>query len=223
MKTIVFDSSSLISLSLNDLSWVLHPLREAWGGQFVIPAAVEYEIVRRPLASHKFKWEAIMMQNAIRKGVLVVHEEVRVENVVQLMNTVFSAQGKAITIVQRAEVEAVVVAMKLHADALVIDERTMRLLIENPERLHHILEGKLHTKIAMDKQKLRTLQEFVKGLRIIRSTELMLVALEKGILYEYMETSRRKDVADAILWGLRLRGCAISTEEILELTQIIKN
>ncbi len=50
----------------------------------------------------------------------------------------------------------------------------------------------------------------------------MMVALEHGILDAYLPGSTRKELADAILWGLRLRGCAISTEEIQDLVQLEK-
>ena len=49
----------------------------------------------------------------------------------------------------------------------------------------------------------------------------MVVEFEKGLLNEYENKySNKKEILDGILWGLRLRGCAISTEEISEFIKI---
>ena len=46
-----------------------------------------------------------------------------------------------------------------------------------------------------------------------------MIAFEKGILEDYL-VDGKKELIDAILWGLRLRGCSISNEEIDELIKI---
>ncbi len=217
MKVVVFDSSSLISLAMNNLLWTLRKLREGWNGEFAMPNAVKEEVVDKPLLTKKYKLEAINIEDAIAHHDLSVYSGIDSKAMLDLLNTMYRAKNQNIIIVQQAEVEALVLTVQKNADAYVVDERTMRLAIEDPMRLHQILEGKLHTNIHVDKEKMRIVQEFVKQLKIIRSTELMMVALEKGILQEYTHVSQKKEVAEAVLWGLRLRGCSISTEEIEEL------
>ncbi len=219
MKVVVFDSSSLISLAMNNLLWTLRKLKQGWNGEFAMPNAVKEEVVDKPLRTKKYKLEAINIEDAIAHHDLSVYNGVDSAAMLELLNTMYSAKNQNIIIVQAAEVEALILAVQKKADAYVVDERTMRLAVEDPMRLHQILEGKLHTKIQVNKEKMRVVQEFVKELKIIRSTELMMVALEKGILEEYTHVSPKKDVAEAVLWGLRLRGCSIATEEIEELIQ----
>ena len=49
----------------------------------------------------------------------------------------------------------------------------------------------------------------------------MTVAFELGLFKEYENKfTNKKEIFEGILWGLKLRGCAISTEEIDELIKI---
>lgn len=220
MKTLVFDSSSIISLATNDLLWTLKPLKDEFQGSFYIPSSVKYELVDVPLESHRFKWEAIMVSTLITEENLMVHEKMDVEELLNSVNSIFSARGQAIKVVSKAEVEALAVALQMNAEAYVVDERTMRLLIEDPMSLHAILEGKLHTKVSINQKLLTSFKEYTKKVKILRTSELMLVAVEKGLLNKYVGKASKKDIVDALLWGLRLRGCAISTEEIEELKKL---
>ena len=73
----------------------------------------------------------------------------------------------------------------------------------------------------MNNEFLRELKNFVKGVKIIRSTELVLVAYEKGMFDKYLvDHTSRRDLVDALLWGLKLRGCSISEEEVKILIDI---
>ena len=221
MKSLVFDSSSIISLATNDLLWTLRPLRLLFNGNFYIPESVKHELVDTPLHSHRFKLEAIMVSTLIRENDLLVQEHLEVERLLSSINTIFSSRGQTIKIVSKAEVEALALALKLEAAAYVVDERTMRLLVENPIKLHTILESKLHTNIEINHYILKQFKEYIKKLKIIRSAELMMITLEKGLLNRFItEENGKLELADALLWSLRLRGCAISTEEIDELKKI---
>ena len=220
MKSLVFDSSSVISLATNDLLWILKPLKDAFAGSFFIPESVRCELVDVPLNSHRFKWEAIMVSQLITEEELVVHEKVNVDMLLNSVNNIFSCRGQSIRVVSKAEIEALAVALRLNAAGYVVDERTMRLLVEDPLALHRILEGKLHNKIMINQRLLNSFKEYTKDVKILRTSELVLVALERGMLDKYVVKVSKKEIIDALLWGLRLRGCAIATEEIEELKKL---
>ncbi len=222
MKFLVFDSSAIISLATNDLLWTLKHLKEFFKGDFYIPKAVRAELVDTPYHSHKFKLESIMISRLIEENILNTHEELEVDSLLQSINHMFSAKGEAIKIVSRGEVEALALSVKMDALAYVVDERTMRLVIENPEKLRRLLESKLHTKINVNEMIVKNLKNYTQNVKVVRSSELMMIAIEKGILNGLIDKKfTKKEVIDGLLWGLRLRGCAISTEEIEDLKKLV--
>ncbi len=222
MKTIVFDTSTIITIVTNNLLGLLKSLKERFGGEYYIPKAVEYELVDKPLEGKMFKLEAMIVRRAIKTGLIKKYNtEINAENMLNKINSIYMVKGKSIQLVSRAEVEALVLAVSLNADAYAVDERTMRLLIEDPERLRNIQENKLHMRVTMNKEFLLEFNKFVKGIKIIRSTELILVAYELGLLDKYLvDNISRRELVDALLWGLKLRGCSISEEEIKALIKI---
>ena len=106
----------------------------------------------------------------------------------------------------------------MQADAYVVDERTMRLLIENPKSLKRLLENKLHCNVTMDNKLVKGFKDMIKDIKVIRSIELVTIAYEKGLLNKFITNHvTPADLLDGLLWGLRLRGCSISNEEIDDL------
>ena len=57
MKSIVFDSGPIISFDLNNLLWLLVPLKREFNGKFYITSAVKRELVDKPLEIKKYKFE----------------------------------------------------------------------------------------------------------------------------------------------------------------------
>ena len=91
-----------------------------------------------------------------------------------------------------------------------------------------MLEKKLHTKIIINKENLNYFKKETRNIKIIRSSELMIIAYELGLFKDYedikklIENNFKKELLNGILWGLRLKGCAISTDEINEIIKIEK-
>jgi len=224
MKSLVFDTSSIISLSTNNLLWTLRALKKDFKGKFYIPSSVKKELVDTPMKGRKYKLEAMMISKVIKEGLLNVYDEIKVKRLLELVNSIYTSEkreeaknpGGKINILHKGETEALMLAIKLKANAFVVDERTTRLLLEDPEKLKGLLEKKLHTNIKIDYTVLNKFKIMVGKINVIRSTELMMVALEKGLFKDYL-VDGEKDLVDALLWGLRLRGCAISTSEIKKL------
>jgi len=219
-KPIIFDTGPVISLTTNNLLWVLDSLKKQYKGNFYITPTVKRELVDTPIQSKKFKFEALQVMHCINKNVLGITNSERLRNtalkLAELANQCFMAKGSWLQIVHYGEMEALAAAIMLDASALVIDERTTRLLIENPGRLEGILANRLYTKISINRKNLHEFAQMAKGIRLLRSAELLVVAYEIGSLDRYILNipKPRKQLLESILWGVKLHGCAISREEI---------
>ncbi|HIH15481.1 MAG: hypothetical protein QT08_C0013G0038 [archaeon GW2011_AR17] len=227
MKAIIFDSSTIINLALNNLLWILQPLKEKYKGEFYITESIKKEIIDRPFQIKRFKLEAIQISKEIEKGVLKVYQEQdlgrEIEELNMIANRIFiGKKNNYLKIIDEGELTALVLAKKIHAEALVIDERTTRLLIEAPNDLNNIFKSKFKENIKMDQKNLKLFKENIGALPIIRSVEIGVAAYELGILDSYLlkwDKQARKDLLDALLWSMRFKGCAVSEKEMQEILQ----
>ncbi len=224
-NALVFDSGPLISLTTNNLLSTLERLKEQYGGKFVLPEAVKGELVDEPLRTKKFMFEAMQVQRLITAGVLEVVEDEDTKELtlelLQLANNAFAAKGKPIQIVHYGEMASIAAAKLLDAEALVIDERIARELVEHAEHLPEMMEKRLHTTVNADSSKLSLLRRYCANLKIIRSVELVTAAFEKGLLDRYVASGEesaipgiRQKLLESVLWGLKMNGCAVSRQEI---------
>ena len=171
-----------------------------------------------------------MVLDAIKKNYLKVYEDPAVTEkayyLLELANRIYFSRGEPIKILDMGEVEALALAVHLNSDAYVVDERTMRLIIENPNALAGLLSAKLHLDITIDNKNLKEFQMGLKGIKVIRSTELMVMAYELGLFDEYLTDGKvvkrnlRPVLLDGLLWGLKLNGCSISTKEIEDIIRL---
>ena len=224
MNDLIFDTSAIISIATNNLLDVLEQLKKKFKGDFLISDAVKMEILDNPIKSRKYKLEAIMISNLIQNNIFKIYRNINIENktmnLLNLCNNIFLAGNKPIKILDKAEVEALVLTQLLQG-VYIVDERNIRLMVEDYRKLAILLERKLDTKITINNQNIRLFKSEIKDITIVRSAELMTIAFEKGLFNEYENKySNKKEILDGILWGLRLRGCAISTEEISEFIKI---
>ena len=220
MRTIVFDTGPIISLAMNNLLSVISKLKNSFNGEFYITPAVKKEAIDRPLESKKFKFEAIQVFKELQNGSFKIYPnnmDQIAEELLKIANNTFKAQGNYIQIVHYAEMEVVAAAITLGANAVVIDERTTRLLIENPILIKERLEKKLHVNVEINKENLNEIKKRLQGMIVLRSVELVTIAYEKGYLNDYVlkEVKQpRKELLTAVLWGVKLSGCSVSEDEI---------
>ncbi|MEM3126668.1 MAG: hypothetical protein QW331_01200 [Candidatus Woesearchaeota archaeon] len=223
MKSIVFDTGPLISLATNNLLWILKPLKERFGGEFYITKRVKQELIDTPLRIKRFELEAMQVWQCIKDGTISIIENPEIHKIerkmLQLANTSFKAKGTWIKIVHEAEMESVAAAIFLGSSAVVVDERTTRVLIENSPKLTEIFERKLQTSVEFDKNNIKEFKKIFNEVKIIRSVELITVAYKLGLLKDYVLGSDIVDhpkerLLNAALWALKIRGCSISREEI---------
>ena len=166
-----------------------------------------------------------MIQELISDGCLeVFKEQAAINNYQELFdiaNRTFIAKGKHIKIIDLAEFESLVIATNLNSEAYVVDERTIRLLIENPMLIATILKDRLHSKIDVNYENLEAIKNKFGNVKIIRSVELMLVAyklrLFDGLINQRAIKNSRLELLDGLLWALKLHGCSISDNEIQEI------
>ncbi|MAH32955.1 hypothetical protein CL615_01040 [archaeon] len=227
MKSIVFDTGPIISLTMNNLLWILEPLKKMGNANFYITDSVKKELVDTPLNKTKrYKFEALQVLNHIDNGTLEVIENSEIKKqtskFLDIANNCFRAFGHNMNLVHYAEMSAIALYIQKKADAFVVDERTTRQLIENPVKLLNILRHKLHTKVEDNKSSLSEFRKITQNVSIIRSVELVTVAYEKGLLDRYIANipDSKKTLIESILWGVKLNGCAVSKREIEQIMRI---
>src|SRR3989344_12501 len=208
MNDLVFDTSAIISIATNNLLDILEQLKKRFKGDFLISEAVRKEILDNPLNSKKYKLEAIMISNLIENNIFKIYSNINTESktvrLLELCNNLFIVNGKAMKILDKAEVEALVLAQLLQG-TYIVDERSIRLIVEDYKKLALLLERKLDTKITINNEKLKEFKLEIKSVSIIRSTELMAMAFEMGLFNEYENKyANKKEILDGILWGLEL-------------------
>lgn len=230
-RLLVFDTGPIISLTVNNLLSTLEKLKERYSGRFVIPESVKDELVDEPLRTRKFMFEAMQIQRLISTGVLEVVEDNDTKELtlelLRLANSSFAAKGKAIQVVQYGEMASIAAAKLLDAEALVMDERITRELVEHPKHLADLMEKRLHTAVIMDGNSISLLQQYASKTKILRSVELASVAFELGLLDRYIAAGEEKAIPqvrqkllESVLWGLKMNGCAVSGKEIDELVRL---
>jgi len=227
MRYLVLDSSTIINLALNNLLWILEPLRRQYGGEFYITPEVKKEIVDVPLTIKRFKLEAMQILDEITKGNIKIYDKedlsAETEELSRIANQIFIGKKNYMKVIDEGELSAIVLARKIQADALIIDERTTRLLIESPNMLTLLFRKKLHTNIQVEQKNLKAFAQKAGALPILRSVELGVAAYEMGILDKYIPQEKRakkelqKELLDGLLWGMKLKGCAVSEKEMEEI------
>jgi len=223
MKYLIFDAGPIISLTMNSMLRAIEKLKENFEGAFVITPQVKKEIIDRPLKIKKYKLEALQVQDLIDRGVLTLSNklvsnsklEKEMKRILKASNGVLRTtnSGEKITLLHNGEASCMAFVNLLKGEHLiVVDERTTRLLVEAPKNLERLMEKKLHR--PMDLVESLT-QEFSKY-KIIRSAELLFVAYKKGLI----PMKKDKQLLDALLYGVKFKGTAISSREIEEMKRM---
>ena len=217
MKYLIFDAGPIISLTLNGMLPVIEKLKGVFGGEFILTPAVKREVVDRPMKIKKFKLEALQVQDMIDRGVFKMSKDIisnqkldsEAKKILKNANGTLrsTSTGEKIKIIQDGEVACLAFANLCGCDnVIVIDERTTRMLTEAPENLEKMMESKLHTPLDANLDLLEGMKHF----KFIRSAELLYVAYKKDLI----GVKKEKELLDALLYGVKFKGCAISSTEI---------
>jgi hypothetical protein len=160
---------------------------------------------------------AIRLKRAIAEGMIDVvgakadnaAEEIRFS-----ANNLFYSSGTPIRLLHQGESDVISLALEIGVDNLLMDERTARMLVEDPESLRQHLEHELGRPVTINEENMAQFSRATKRLRFFRSSELILLAYEKGYFSDYGELER--DAVEASLYKLKYSGCAIGFGEIGE-------
>ena len=224
MKTIIFDASTLISLSMNGLFVEIRKLREIFNGKFIITNEVKKEIIDKPLTTKRFELEGLKLKQLLDEKVLelplslgINEKEIskKTNEIINIANSTFIGRGKEIHIIDSGEASCLALSEILNykkiKNVIAIDERTTRTLGEKPENLERLLQRKLHTKINSKKENFK----FFNGFRFIRSAELVYIIYKKNLI-----KLKSTALLDALLYAVKFKGCSISDREISEIKKI---
>lgn len=229
-KTLLFDTGPIISLVTNNMLWLLEPLEKQFKGDFYITENVKKELIDKALKTKRFEYEALQLIQAIRNDFLTVLEPNKeIKNLTNELlksgNHSFKTSGNWMNILQDAEVETLAAASILNSSAVVIDERTIRVFLENSRELTHLLELRLHQKVIPNLENIKKFKNTLSIIKIIRSVELITIAYKIGLFKDYLPDKNnlisdpKSRLLDAALWAVKVRGCSVSGKEI---DQIIK-
>ncbi len=224
-KALIFDSSTVITLALNNLLNILSSLKKGFDGEFIVTWDVQDEIINRPLSIKRFELEALMIRQLLEEGILQAPDFLGVSRkdldnetlrLLSAANHTFEADGEWIRIVSRGEISCLALAnlidKRVSRVVIAVDERTTRMLCEKPENLRKLLERKLHTHIEAKEDNFDYFEKF----RIIRSSEICYIAFKRNLV----GIRDSNQVLDALLYATKFKGCAISREEIEHVKRI---
>lgn len=218
VKYLIFDSGSIINMTEHCMVSVFRDLNKVFQGEFLITDGVKYEIIDHPLKIKRFQWGAIRIQSLLDEEIVKLAEDEEIATsseiskktaeVLNLANTALLVDGKPVHLIERGEAEAlalsVILTEKGIENAVVVDERTARMLCESPDNLESIMESKLEADIKVKKENLEIFQK----IKILRSTELIYIAYKKSLI------DHNKSKLEAMLYALKFGGCSVSEKEI---------
>jgi hypothetical protein len=223
-KAIIFDASTLITFSMNGILEELRELKKIFKGKFIIPKEVKSEVIDKPLGIKIFELEGLKIRELLSDGVLempsalgIKDEEIsrKTQEIMKIANSTFESKGENIHLLDLGETACLALSKILDEkgikNVIAVDERTTRMLGENPENLRKLLNKKLHSEVRAKKDNYK----FFEGFRFIRSAELVYLMYKKKL-------TRMGNglLLDALLYAVRYRGCSISDEEIREMKEI---
>lgn len=220
-KHLIFDSGPLINFAMNGLLPLLIKLKKEFKGDFLITKEVKREIIDYPETTKRYALEAAQLKELFDRGIIkhadITNEQVdelrnKREEIMSIANSTFYSKNKDIHLLDKGECAALALSKIMKCDcALVIDERTARMLCENPENLRKLMQKKLHTPITANKKN----YDFFKDFKVIRSTELVYIAHKKELI-----ELRDPKAYEAMLYAMKYKGCSISEEEIEEMKKL---
>ena len=212
MATFLCDSSSLISLSNSCLYNIFYHLRAKFDCDFIITPSVYSESVIKPLQIREYSFSAHTINQLVKDGVVRIEEHAGLvaerDKLMSIANNLVFIGDKPLKLIQRGEAEALAYG---HGINLLIDERTTRMLVENPGQLIAHLRDEFRAVIQPNEQAFGAFKRYTRDMTMVRSTELLLVAYESGFFDRFRSKS---DVLRAALYKLKYSGCSISFEEI---------
>ena len=224
MKLLIFDAGPIISLTMNGMLGVLEKLKEGFKGEFIVTPQVKREIIDRPMKIKRFKLEAIQVNDLLSRDVIKMSSEIipdskleqETKKILKIANGFLrtSDTGERINLIHEGEASCLAFSKLCKAEnVIVIDERTTRMISESPNNLEKMMEKKVHAPLKQDSSMAAQLKNF----RFIRSAEILFIAYKKGLI----PIKKDAQLLDALLYGVKFKGAAISSQEIEEIEKLV--
>lgn len=221
-SVVVCDSSTLISLTATCNVDALAFLKAETGVRFVATPGVYSECVDVPLNIRKYESSAVKIRKAFRDGVVEEQQPGGLMDdaraIMQAGNSLFTVSGKPLELIQEGEVECLALLLKNDTNYLAIDEKTLRLLIEDPLALRKRLQEEYAERVVVDEARLEEWRKRARGILVVRSTEVLAQAAKKGYFAKYGEDAGL--AFKAAIYSLRQAGCSLTEQEIREYGQL---
>ncbi|HTY44146.1 MAG TPA: hypothetical protein VMC80_02800 [Patescibacteria group bacterium] len=224
MKCIIFDSGTLITLTMDGLLHEFRGLKKIFDGKFIITKEVKAEVIDKPLTIKIFELEGLQIKELLDEGIIEMPSSVGIrdddiskstQDILKVANSTFQSKGENIHLLDLGETSCLALSRMLTdkgiKNIIAVDERTTRMLGENPENLRKLIQGKVHSDVTAMKANYKFFENF----RFIRSAELAYVAYKKKIV-----NLKNGVVLDALLYASRYHGCSISEDEIKEIKEL---
>lgn len=223
MKALIFDSGALINLSMNGLLYLIESLRNDFEGKFLITKEVKNEVIDRPKGIPRFELGALSIEELLKEGIIEMPEAFEIdskslnkktEEFMDKANHFVKVDNRWIPLVSSAEMSCLALSAELSErdieNIISIDERTTRIMCEDPRQLEKLMSERLHQRVEIAGD----IKLFL-NFRFIRSAELVFAAYKKG----FVKITGNK-VLEALLYATKFKGCAISYEEIEEMKRL---
>ncbi len=220
--SIVCDSSSLISFSGTCLADALRFAHSQMNARLYITPGVKNEIVAHPLHVPSHEFSALRLKKLVDDRVLDViatpNLQRQTRHLLSLANSLFVVRGEPLEIMQEGETECLAVFEGVSASALLVDEKTTRMLVEAPLKLFDAMSSEYEGRVTLNEDALAQWRELTKGIFIMRSSELLALCAERGFFRQY---GKYEDAAlHSALLALRNAGCSLTTNELREYGQL---
>jgi len=134
------------------------------------------------------------------------------QNILAQANSMLKVGGRPLTILQEGEVECLALMKLKGFKNLVVDEKTVRLLLESPQTLLNALQSEFNEEVTIDETALDAFKKGLDDACVLRSTEIIAVSADKGFFKEYGSAAR--DALLASLYALQNAGCSVSSQEL---------
>ncbi|MCX8190008.1 MAG: hypothetical protein N3F05_02145 [Candidatus Diapherotrites archaeon] len=210
------DSGTLISISSSCLFEVIGKLSEQ-GLNFVVSESVIRESISYPIKVKRFELNALRISAGLKKGWLKAvalddkHTDLK-RRILETANSCYYSRSGSIKIIQDGEAETMALAKMVSANAIITDERTMRMLVEDAYGLRLLLQKRRGEKIKINSELAEFFRKEFGKLLIARSAEIIALAYEIGLLEDIV--GKVPKLLEASLYALKYAGCALSSEEI---------
>jgi len=213
---IVFDTGVLIGFSQTCLLPALSEIK-AGVGEFLITTGVKYECIDRVRNNMRFKLSSLRINEQLNDFVFTVYPSSRkmdemTKEILSLTNSIFYINGKPLHIIDFGEAECLSLLSLEDASCLAIDERTTRMLIEDPNTLLEVLKKNYNSRgIELNLKRYNKFKSIIGEVSVIRSVDLLSFAYERGLLKSRIAS---KEYLKSALYALKFNGCSVSFEEI---------